>query len=136
MSKKKTMVIWWQEYALVKIAPKDAINRHHIIWKKNEVAYHINSELNKILIKERKHCALNNLVWEKQSPHEQLKLMLEIWEPVLSETVRDALYEILSLPRWEFYKKELVKKKYQNKDLFSNKISDFYNQNNINNEWL
>jgi hypothetical protein len=57
-----------------------------------------------------------------------LKTMLEIWEPVLSDVVREELYAILSLPRWAFYKEELVKKKYQDRELFSDEKSHFYKE--------
>lgn len=128
MSKKNRITIDGQEYFLNKVIPKDAVNEHHIIWRMNKVQYNTNEKLNKVLISERKHSALNRLVWDKQTPHEQLKLMLEIWEPVLSDVVREELYAILSLPRWQFYREELVKKKYQDKELFSDELSHFYKE--------
>lgn len=137
MSKRKKVIIRGEEYTLVKTIPADSVNEHHIIWKKHYKQYNVNEQINKVLMSERKHCALNKLVWEGQSPHEQLKIMLEIWEPVLSDRVKSELYNILSLPRWAFYKEELVKKRYQNRELFSDNVcSNFYIDNDTNNEWL
>lgn len=126
MSKNHRITIDWQEYHLNRIIPKDAVNEHHIIWRKNKIQYNTNEAINKVLINERKHSALNRLVGDKQTPHEQLKLMLEIREPVLSDVVREELYAILSLPRWAFYQPGLVKKKYEDRELFSDEISHFY----------
>lgn len=124
----KTIVINWDTYHLNKEIPRDAENLHHIIWKVNRIKYNTNEKLNKVLLNERKHVALNRLFLDHQSPHEQLRDMLKIWEPVLSDIVRDELYAILSLPRGAFYKEELVKKKHQDKELFSDELSHFYKE--------
>lgn len=121
----KTIVINWETYHLNKEIPRDAENLHHIIWKVNRIKYNTNEKLNKVLLNERKHVALNRLFLDHQSPHEQLRDMVKIREPVLSEWVRETLYWLLSLPRWIFYKEELVKKKYLNKELFSDEESKF-----------
>lgn len=84
----------------------------------NKIQYNTNEKLNKVLLNERKHQALNRLFLSSQSPHEQLRDMIKIWEPVLSDTVREELYWLLSLPRDFFYKEELVKNKYKWKWLF------------------
>lgn len=124
----KTIVINWETYHLNKEIPRDAENLHHIIWKVNRIKYNTNEKLNKVLLNERKHVALNRLFLDHQSPHEQLRDMLKIWEPVLSEWVRETLYWLLSLPRWLFYKEEMVKKKYLDKELFSDELSHFYKE--------
>ncbi len=121
----KTIVINWETYHLNKEIPRDAENLHHIIWKVNRIKYNTNEKLNKVLLNERKHVALNRLFLDHQSPHEQLRDMVKIREPVLSEWVRETLYWLLSLPRWLFYKEELVKKKYLDKELFSDEESKF-----------
>lgn len=121
----KTIVINWETYHLNKEIPRDAENLHHIIWKVNRIKYNTNEKLNKVLLNERKHVALNRLFLDHQSPHEQLRDMVKIREPVLSEWVRETLYWLLSLPRWIFYKEELVKKKYLDKELFSDGESEF-----------
>jgi hypothetical protein len=121
----KTIVINWESYHLNKEIPRDAENLHHIIWKVNRIKYNTNEKLNKVLLNERKHVALNRLFLDHQSPHEQLRDMVKIREPVLSEWVRETLYWLLSLPRWLFYKEELVKKKYLDKELFSDEESKF-----------
>ncbi len=114
----KTIVINWQSYHLNRDIPRDAVNEHHIIWRMNKIQYNTNDKLNKVLLNERKHQALNRLFLSSQSPHEQLRDMIKIWEPVLSDTVREELYWLLSLPRDFFYKEELVKNKYKWKWLF------------------
>lgn len=124
----KTIVINWETYHLNKEIPRDAENLHHIIWKVNRIKYNTNEKLNKVLLNERKHVALNRLFLDHQSPHEQLRDMVKIREPVLSEWVRETLYWLLSLPRWIFYKEELVKKKHQDKELFSDELSHFYKE--------
>lgn len=121
----KTIVINWESYHLNKDIPRDAVNEHHIIWRMNKIQYNTNDKLNKVLLNERKHQALNRLFLDHQSPHEQLRDMLKIWEPVLSEWVRETLYWLLSLPRWIFYKAALVKPKYLDKELFSDEESKF-----------
>lgn len=116
----KTIVINWQSYHLNKDIPRDAVNEHHIIGKMNRIQYNTNEKINKVLLNERKHQALNRLFLDHQTPHEQLDDMIKIWEPVLSEAVKAELYAILSLPRELFYKEELVKEKHKWKSLFSN----------------
>ena len=116
----KTIVINWQSYHINKVIDATAKSLHHIIWKCNRQEYNTNEDVNKIIINDRQHVALNKFFNQNQSPHEQLKQCMEIWEPVLSEAVKAELYAILSLPRELFYKEELVKKKYKWKSLFSN----------------
>lgn len=87
----------------------DDVNTHHIIWKCNHKRAKVDEETNKMLFSVLKHRALNTLFNDKQSPHEQLAVMLEIWRPVLSLWVRRALQDILNLPKDVFYKKELIK---------------------------
>ena len=116
----KTIVINWQSYHLNKDIPRDAVNEHHIIGKMNRIQYNTNEKINKVLLNERKHQALNRLFLDHQTPHEQLMDMMGIWDSVLSEAVKAELYAILSLPRELFYKEELVKEKHKWKSLFSN----------------
>lgn len=121
----KTIIINWETYHLNKDIPRDATNEHHIIWRMNRIQYNTNEKINKVLLNARKHQALNRLFLSSQSPHEQLRDMLKIWEPVLSDAVREELYWLLSLPRWIFYKSALVKPKYLDKELFSDEESKF-----------
>lgn len=114
----KTIVINWETYHLNKEIPRDAENLHHIIWKVNRIKYNTNEKLNKVLLNERKHVALNRLFLDHQSPHEQLRDMVKIREPVLSEWVRETLYWLLSLDREDFYNSSLVKDKYKREPLF------------------
>jgi hypothetical protein len=115
----KTIVINWVSYHLNRDIPRDAVNEHHIIGRVHRIQYNTNEKINKILLNERRHQALNRLFLSSQSPHEQLRDMIKIWEPVLSEWVKAELYWILSLPREVFYKEELIKEKHKWKSLFS-----------------
>lgn len=128
MSQKHRVTIDGTEYHLNKVIPKDAKSEHHIVGRCNRIQYNTNEAINKILINDRKHQALNRFFWQAQSPHEQLKEMVSLREPVLSDVVREELYAILSLPRWAFYKEELVKGKYKDRELFSDEISHFYKE--------
>ena len=128
MSQKHRITIDGTEYHLNKVIPKDAVSEHHIVWRVNRVQYNTNEKINKVLINDRKHQALNRFFGDKQSPHEQLKEMVDLRSPVLSDVVREELYAILSLPRWEFYQPGMVKKKYEDKELFSNETSHFYKE--------
>lgn len=124
---KHRMTIEGKEYRLQRVISDTAEDIHHIIWKcLRHEWYAINSPINKEKIKRRTHVHLNNFFGQNQAPHLQLRQCLELREPVLSDTVRDQLYAILSLPRWAFYKEELVKKASRDKELFSNELSHFY----------
>lgn len=126
MSKNHRITIDGTEYHLNKVIPKDAISEHHLVWRCNRIQYNTNEAINKVLINDRKHQALNRFFQQSQSPHEQLRDMVKLREPVLSDVVREELYAILSLPRWAFYQPGLVKKKYEDRELFSDEISHFY----------
>ena len=85
----------------------------------HRIQYNTNEKINKVLISDRKHQALNRFFQQSQSPHEQLRDMVKLWEPVLSQAVKDELYAILSLPRELFYDERMVKPKHFGKSLFS-----------------
>ena len=123
---KRDIIINGVEYHLNRKIPADAVSEHHIIWRMNKVQYNTNDELNKVMLNDRKHQALNRFYWQSQSPHEQLRDMLKIWEPVLSEWVKEELYWLLSLPRWMFYNERVVKDKHKDKELFSDDMSRFF----------
>lgn len=124
---KHRMTIEGKEYRLQRIISETEEDLHHIIGKCLRYDwYDVNNPINKEKIKRRQHVHLNNFFGQNQAPHLQLKQCLELREPVLSDTVREELYAILSLPRWAFYKEELVKKKHRDKELFSDEISHFY----------
>ena len=127
---KHRLTIEGKEYRLTRVVDATSEDIHHIIGKQfKHSGYDVNNPINKEKIKRRKHIALNNFFgWEWQAPHLQLKQCLEIWEPVLSDVVREELYAILSLPRDLFYKGELIKPKHRNKELFSDEISHFYKE--------
>lgn len=117
---KHRLTIEGKEYRLQRYIDATAEDLHHIIGRSLKYEwYATNASQNKVKIKRRKHVALNSFFWaEWQAPHLQLKQCLELREPVLSDWVREALYEILSLPKSSFYKDELVTKKHKNDPLF------------------
>lgn len=116
---KHRLTIEGKEYRLQRYIDATAEDLHHIIGRSLKYEwYATNASQNKVKIKRRKHVALNSFFNENQAPHLQLKQCLELREPVLSDWVKEALYEILSLPKSSFYKDELVTKKHKNDPLF------------------
>lgn len=115
----RNITINWEQYHLNKVIDSTAESIHHIIWKSLRQEYNTNEDINKMKIKDRQHVALNRFFNSNQAPHLQLRQCLELWEPVLSEWVREELYSILKLPRDLFYDESLVKGKYKWKSLFS-----------------
>lgn len=118
MWKNNRITVNWEEYVLHKIIPSDLKDIHHIISRKLINIFKVNDPKNKIEIQRRKHVALNSFFNWAQAPHLQLKKCLEIWEPVLSEWVKQELYTILSLNVDDFYSEDLVKNKSKGKPLF------------------
>ena len=59
MSQKHRVTIDGTEYHLNKVIPKDAKSEHHIVGRCNRIQYNTNEAINKILINDRKHQALN-----------------------------------------------------------------------------
>lgn len=94
---------------MCKVIDKTETDIHHIISRKLSNKFNIKGKSNLIRIPRRKHVALNNFYWDKQTPKEQLKEMLGIWQTALSEWVRQQLYGILDLPDDIFYNEELIK---------------------------
>ena len=79
--------------------------------KMNRLKYNTNIELNKILMNDREHRALNAFFKDKQNPREQLLKVFNIVKPVLSAGVRQELEIILNCDDDLFYREELLKKK-------------------------
>lgn len=110
MSKNNRMTINWEEYIMHKVIPSDLKDIHHIISRKLIQNFRVNDAKNKVEIQRRKHVHLNWLFGDKQTPKSQLEVMFNIWKTTLSEEVRTALYDILSLDDEAFYDYDLVKK--------------------------
>lgn len=122
---KHRMTIEGKEYRLQRIISETEEDLHHIIGKCLRYDwYDVNNPMNKEKIKRRQHVHLNNFFGQNQAPHLQLKQCLELWEPVLSEWVKQALYELLSLPKSSFYRDELVTKKHKNDPLFEWELNE------------
>ena len=99
----------WVQRKLNRVVEKSATDLHHIISRKQKAKFKVNEADNLIRIPRRKHIALNNLYWMKQTPREQLREMYEIWKTALSRWVRQELYTILELPDDMFYNETLLK---------------------------
>lgn len=122
---KHRMTIEGKEYRLQRVIDATATDIHHTIGKcLKHQWYATGSELNKQRINRRMHVHLNNFFGVNQAPHLQLKQCLELWESVLSEWVKQALYELLSLPKSSFYRDELVTKKHKNDPLFEWQLNE------------
>ena len=109
-----------KKYKLVALKDRTAKNLHHVIWRCNRKEYNTDEKQNKITVPEISHDNLNRFFWNLQTPHEQLKFMLEQrwWKKVLSKWVVAELYWLLALPREVFYKEQLIKPKQKWKSLF------------------
>lgn len=107
----------WVQWKLNRVIDKTATDVHHILWQKYKHLYNVNIEDNKIRMERRKHVALNNFFWDKQSPREQFQDVYEIVKNVLSSWVRQELYTILyEADDSMFYIPELLKwKKHKEK---------------------
>lgn len=127
----KITTVDWKQYKLQLIKDKTATNIHHVLGQCNfKEWYAVQSPVNKIKVNEIGHDNLNRFFWNRQTVHQQLQYMLEDWwwNRVLNETVVKELYALLSLPRDLFYKKEVIRKGYEDKELFSDKTSHFYKE--------
>lgn len=107
---KRRITIEWKEYALHRVIDKTEEDIHHILSRKMAHKINVNNPKNKVKISRRKHVALNALFNDHQNPRDQLRDMVEIRKTALSEEVRQALYDILSLDDEAFYDYDLVKK--------------------------
>ena len=121
----------WKNYKLQLIKNKTATNIHHILGQSLfKQWYAVQAPVNKIKVNEIWHDNLNRFFWWRQSVHQQLLYMLKEWwwERVLSESVKNELYWLLSLPRNLFYREELIRSWYWDKWLFSEDTIDLYKE--------
>lgn len=108
----------WVQRKLNRVIDRTATDVHHILWQKYKHLYNVNIDQNKIRMERRKHVALNNFFWDKQSPREQFQDVFEIVKNVLSPWVRQELYTILYEADDEmFYIPELIKWKKKKKKI-------------------
>ena len=83
---------------------------HHICGQKDRDKFNVWYHENKKVITQKQHDAFNLIMWNRQNPKEQLKLLLEEWwYPVLSEETKQELYDILNKNDRDFYQRKLVK---------------------------
>lgn len=110
----------WVQWKLNRVIERTETDIHHIISRKQRHKFKVGEPDNLIRMPRRKHIALNNFYWMKQTPREQLREMYEIRKTALSRWVRQELYTILDLPDEMFYNETLLrdgkKKKNQTSD--------------------
>ena len=82
--KSRTFTLNDELYRFNKYIDKDAKSIHHIMGRMNRIKYNTNIELNKVLMDDREHRALNSFFKDKQNPREQLLKVFNIVKPVLS----------------------------------------------------
>ena len=109
--KHRTFTLNNELYRFNKFIDKDAKSIHHLVWKMNRLKYNTNIELNKVLISDREHRALNAYFKDKQNPRDQLLKVFNLVKPVLSRWVRHELEIIMNCEDDLFYIPELLKKK-------------------------
>ena len=109
--KHRTFTLNNELYRYHKFIDKDAVSEHHIMWRMNRIEYNTNIELNKVLMNDREHRALNAFFKDKQNPRDQLLKVFNLVKPVLSEWIKQELEIILNqTPDDMFYIPELIKK--------------------------
>ena len=109
-TRNRTFTLDGELYRYNKFIEKDAKSIHHIIWKMNRLKYNTNNELNKVLISDREHRALNAFFKDKQNPRDQLLKVFNLVKPVLSTGVKQELDIILNQTSDDmFYIPELIK---------------------------
>ncbi len=107
--KHRTFTLNNKLYRFNEFIDKDAKSIHHLVWKMNRLKYNTNIELNKVLISDREHRALNAYFKDKQNPRDQLLKVFNLVKPVLSRWVRQELEIILNCSDDLFYREELIK---------------------------
>ena len=107
--KHRTFTLNNKLYRFNEFIDKDAKSEHHIIGRMNRLKYNTNIELNKVLISDREHRALNAYFKDKQNPRDQLLKVFNLVKPVLSRWVRQELEIILNCDDDLFYREELLK---------------------------
>jgi len=108
----KVFEIDWARYKLKRIIEDNEYNIHHILSRQLKNEYNTEIPQNKMRIKVRRHIWLNQLFWDKQTPHQQLDAMVQIRYPVLSNQVKLKLLEVLNTPLKEFYIEDLYKERW------------------------
>lgn len=88
---------------------KNYLTKHHIVGQKCREWANVEDETNIHLLRILDHQAFNTLFKENQCPHEQLKVMYEIRENVLSDYAKEMIETLLDLSENMFYKENLLK---------------------------
>lgn len=110
-TRSRTFKLDGELYRYNKFIDKDAKSIHHIMGRMNRIKYNTNIELNKVLMDDREHRALNAFFKDKQNPRDQLLKVFNLVKPVLSPWVKQELEIILNCDDDLFYTPELLKKK-------------------------
>ena len=83
-TRSRTFKLDGELYRFNKFIDKDAKSIHHIMGRMNRLKYNTNIELNKVLMDDREHRALNAFFKDKQNPRDQLLKVFNLVKPVLS----------------------------------------------------
>lgn len=114
-SSNRIITVGGNSYRLQRVIDKTESDLHHLIWKKYRHQYRTNTKENIVKINRRKHIALNQFFWDKQSPREQLLEVFNLVKPVLSEWVKQELQVVLNCDDDLFYIPEVLHGKKRNK---------------------
>ena len=115
-TRSRTFKLDGELYRYNKFIDKDAKSIHHIMGRMNRLKYNTNIELNKVLMDDREHRALNAFFKDKQNPRDQLLKVFNLVKPVLSPWVKQELEIILNCSDDLFYREELLKWKKKKTD--------------------
>lgn len=115
-TRSRTFKLDGELYRFNKYIDKDAKSIHHIMGRMNRLKYNTNIELNKVLMDDREHRALNAFFKDKQNPRDQLLKVFNLVKPVLSPWVKQELEIILNCSDDLFYREELLKWKKKKTD--------------------
>lgn len=115
-TRSRTFKLDGELYRFNKFIDKDAKSIHHIMGRMNRLKYNTNIELNKVLMDDREHRALNAFFKDKQNPRDQLLKVFNLVKPVLSPWVKQELEIILNCDDDLFYRPELLKWKKKKTD--------------------
>lgn len=115
-TRSRTFKLDGELYRYNKFIDKDAKSIHHIMGRMNRLKYNTNIELNKVLMDDREHRALNAFFKDKQNPRDQLLKVFNLVKPVLSPWVKQELEIILNCDDDLFYREELLKWKKKKTD--------------------
>lgn len=89
---------------------KNRVTTHHIIpSSKADQGFVTNQQGNTVWLADRVHAGVH-MTFSNETPQEQLRTWIGINLKVLSQEVRDKLWEIIQMPKDRFYEAKFLKK--------------------------